>query len=100
MTSLAANYTRIVNNHLQLRYEYRHDFAAGGKSFADRPRGTFTGQRARSWSQPSSFSEALRDSFRGIYQLSISRDISQSLASAAMLRQDSEIEGVWWRSKR
>jgi len=45
MTSLAANYTRIVNNHLQLRYEYRHDFAAGGKPFADRPRGTFTGQQ-------------------------------------------------------
>jgi hypothetical protein len=45
MTSLAASYTHIVNNHLQLRYEYRHDFAAGGKPFADRPRGAFTDQR-------------------------------------------------------
>jgi hypothetical protein len=45
MTSLAANYTRIVNDHLQLRYEYRQDFAAGGKPFADRARGTFTGEQ-------------------------------------------------------
>jgi hypothetical protein len=45
VTSLAVNYTRIVNEHLQLRYEYRHDFAAGGKPFADRTRDTFTGQQ-------------------------------------------------------
>jgi Putative beta-barrel porin-2, OmpL-like. bbp2 len=45
MTSLAASYTRVVSDHLQLQYEYRHDFAAGGKPFADRARGTFTGQQ-------------------------------------------------------
>jgi hypothetical protein len=45
MTSLTANYTRIVSDHLQLQYEYRQDFAAGGKPFADRARGTVTGQQ-------------------------------------------------------
>jgi hypothetical protein len=45
MTSLAANYTRLVSDHLQLRYEYRQDFAAGGKPFADHTHGTVTGQQ-------------------------------------------------------
>ncbi|MCW3100985.1 MAG: hypothetical protein JWL77_6603 [Chthonomonadaceae bacterium] len=45
MTSLAVNYTRIVNDHLQLRYEYRHDFADGAKPFSDRANGAFTGQQ-------------------------------------------------------